>query len=111
MIRYDCRYWRAAKPCAPNKRYGSECPSCQHHSPYRDRILFIKLDAIGDVLRSACLLPAVMARHDRPYVAWLTRPEAAELVGMMTLVDEAVVLSPEAPARIQAGGWTQVYSL
>ncbi len=94
-----------------NKRDGSECPSCQHVSPYRDRVLFIKLDAIGDVLRSACLLPAVAARHDRPYIAWLTRPASAELVGMMSLVDEVIVLSPETLPRLQAGGWTQVYSL
>ena len=111
MIRYDCRHWRASKPCVMNKRDGSECPSCQHVSPFQDRVLFIKLDAIGDVLRSASLLPAVAARHDRPYIAWLTRPASAELVGMMSLVDEVIVLSAEALARLQAGGWTQVYSL
>jgi heptosyltransferase-1 len=111
MIRFDCRHFRAARPCVFNKRDGSECPTCTHHSPYRDRILFIKLDAIGDVLRSASLLPAVAARHERPYIAWATRAESAELVGMMSLVDEVIVHSPDGLARVAAGGWTQVYSL
>ena len=111
MIRTDCRHWRADRPCAFNKRDGAECPSCRHVSPYRDRVLFIKLDAPGDVLRSASLLPAVAARHERPYIAWLTRADSVELVRMMTLVDEAIAVSPEALARIAAGGWTQVYSL
>jgi ADP-heptose:LPS heptosyltransferase len=111
MIRTDCRHWRAARPCAPNKLDGSECPDCRHFAPTADRVLFIKLDALGDVLRSASLLPAVIARHDRPRIAWLTRPEAVELVGMMTLVDEAIALDPAGLAQVAAGGWTQVYSL
>jgi lipopolysaccharide heptosyltransferase III len=111
VIRTDCRYFRAAKPCVFNKIDGSECPECRHVSPFRERILIVKLDAIGDVLRSACLLPAITARHDRPYIAWLTRPESAELVGMMRGVDETLVLSPETLARIAAGGWARIYSL
>lgn len=111
MIHYDCRHFRAAKPCVFNKRAGAECPSCAHYAPVGERVLFIKLDAIGDVLRSASMLPAVIARHDRPFVAWLTKPESADLVGMMDLVDEVLPLGPEAMARIAAGGWRQVYSL
>lgn len=110
-IFFDCRHYKAAKPCIFNKQSGAECPSCQHFSPVRDRILFIKLDAIGDVLRSASLLPRVIERHRQPYIAWLTRRESAELAGMMTLVDEVIVLSEDGMARIAAGGWTQVYSL
>ena len=83
MINYGCRYFRASRPCVFNKTDGSECPSCGHVSEYKERILFIKLDAIGDVLRSASLLPAIKARHHAPFIAWLTRGESAELVGMM----------------------------
>ncbi len=111
MIRTDCRHFRAAKPCTFNKIDGSECPDCRHVSPFGERVLIIKLDAIGDVLRSACLLPAIAARHDRPYVAWLTRPESAELVGMMRGVDETLVLASDTLARIAAGGWARIYSL
>lgn len=111
MIKRDCRYFRAAKPCDFNKQYGAECPSCTHFSPFRDRVLFIKLDAIGDVLRSASLLPAVVGRHDKPFIAWLTRPESVELVSMMDLVDEVIPLSTDALARLPTGSWTQVYSL
>lgn len=111
MINFACRHFRAAKPCIYNKRDGSECPACTHASEYRSRILFIKLDAVGDILRSASLLPAVIAKHDAPYVAWLTRQEAAELVGMFDHVDEVITLSEEALARIAADRWDRVYSL
>jgi heptosyltransferase-1 len=111
MINYGCRYFRASRPCVFNKADGSECPSCGHVSEFKERILFIKLDAIGDVLRSASLLPAIKARHDAPFIAWLTRSESAELVGMMEGVDEVIELSEGAVARVMAGGWDQVYSV
>ncbi len=111
MINYSCRFFRASRPCSFNKSEGAECPSCRHVSEFADRVLFIKLDAIGDVLRSASLLPAVAARHRAPYIAWLTRTESVELVRMVRGVDEVIELGPEGLARAQTGGWHQVYSL
>jgi heptosyltransferase-1 len=111
MINHRCRHYRASRPCVFNKADGSECPACHHVSEYQERILFIKLDAIGDVLRSASLLPAIKARHHAPFIAWLTRSESAELVRMMEDVDAVIELSEGAVARIMSGGWDQVYSL
>ena len=71
MINSRCRHFRGSRPCVFNKTDGSECPNCGHVSAYKERILFIKLDAVGDVLRSASLLPAVKARHETRFIAWL----------------------------------------
>jgi ADP-heptose:LPS heptosyltransferase len=111
MINFACRHYKAAKPCVFNKQEGSECPTCEHASTFGERILFIKLDAIGDVLRSASLLPAIIARHVSPYIAWLTKREAVELVEMMALVDEVIELSEVGICRVLSGGWDYVYSL
>jgi ADP-heptose:LPS heptosyltransferase len=111
MINFACRHYKGSKPCAFNKQDGSECPSCKHVSEFKERILFIKLDAIGDVLRSASLLPAIIGRHQMPYIAWLTRKESAELVSMMKYVDEVIELSEVGVARIMTGGWDWIYSL
>lgn len=111
MIRFTCRHYVASRPCTFNKTDGSECPTCGHFSEYRDRVLFIKLDAIGDVLRSASLLPAVVKRHERPYLAWLTRKQSVDLAGMLKHVDEVIELSEIGLARIMTGGWDAVYSL
>ena len=111
MINFSCRYYRASRPCVFNKRDGSECPSCSHVSEFRNRILFVKLDAIGDVLRSASLLPVIAARHDAPYIAWLTRSESVPLVGMMPHVDEVIELSDVGLLQATTGGWDYVYSL
>lgn len=111
MINFACRHYKGSKPCIYNKLDGSECPTCSHASQYRERILFIKLDAIGDVFRSQSLLPAIIARHQTPYIAWLTGKESAPLVRMMRGVDEVIELSVEGVARVTAGDWNQVYSL
>jgi ADP-heptose:LPS heptosyltransferase len=66
---------------------------------------------MGDVLRSASMLPAIVERHRSPYIAWLTRPESVELVRMMRHVDEVIELSEDATARVMAGRWDCVYSL
>lgn len=111
MINFVCRHYKASRPCIFNKQDGSECLSCSHQSEYRERILFIKLDAIGDVLRSGSLLPVIAARHEAPYVAWLTRAESVELVGMMRHVDEVIQLSDVGLLRATTGSWDWVYSL
>ena len=111
MINFKCRHYKAGKPCVFNKRDGSECPTCKHVNEFKDRILFIKLDAMGDVLRSASLLPSIVARHDAPYIAWLTRRDSIELVNMMKFVDEAIELSEVGLCRVNTGSWNHVYSL
>jgi ADP-heptose:LPS heptosyltransferase len=111
MINFACRYNKGSKPCVYNKLDGSECPTCSHTSEYRERILFIKLDAIGDVFRSQSLLPAIIARHQMPYIAWLTGRDSAPLVRMMHDVDEVIELAAEGIARVTAGDWHQIYSL
>ena len=110
-INFACRHYRGSRPCAFNKQAGAECPTCTHAAPYGERILFVKLDAIGDVLRSASMLPPIIARHDRPYIAWITRRESADLVSMMVGVDEVIEVSDLGLARAATGGWDHVYSL
>lgn len=106
-----CRHFLGTKPCVFNKADGSECPTCRHASPVATRILFIKLDAIGDVLRSASMLPLIRARHPDAYIAWITRRDSVELVGMVQGVDEVIELSELGMARLATGGWDHVYSL
>ena len=90
MINYSCRHYTGSKPCTFNKLDGSECQTCAHVSAFQSRILIIKLDALGDVLRTGSIVPIIAARHQNAYIAWVTRPEAVELVGMMLGVDEII---------------------
>jgi hypothetical protein len=59
------------------------------------RVLIIKLGALGDVVRTACLLPALAAWHEPPYVTWLTSRAALPLVERMPGVHRALAFTPE----------------
>jgi heptosyltransferase-2 len=111
VLNTACRHFHGSRPCTFNKLDGSECATCRHTSEYRDRILFVKLDAIGDVLRTTSVLPAIIARYDSPYIAWVTRRESVDLVAMLDLVDEVIEVSEIGLARVSTGGWDQVFSL
>ena len=54
----DCRYWRGDRPCVFHKSEGVEC-ECRHYDEVAERVLVVKLDAMGDVLRSTCVLPGI----------------------------------------------------
>lgn len=66
------------------------CRDCPHFSPWDQRILIIKLDAPGDVLRSTCILPELKKAHPDSYVAWLARPEALPLLANNPFINEAI---------------------
>ena len=51
----DCRWYLGEKPC----RFKRLCPDCPHHAPRGAEILVIKLGALGAVLRTVALLPAL----------------------------------------------------
>ncbi len=90
FLKTDCRHVRWDRPCAPHKERGRECATCPEHDPVRRRVLLVKLAAVGDVLRTTALLPAIRAAWPQAWLAWLTRPDAVDLFGGNPLVDEVL---------------------
>ena len=52
-----------------------------------NKILIIKLDALGDVLRTTCILPALKEKYKRCSIVWLTKKEAAPLLQNNPFID------------------------
>ncbi len=53
----------------------------------KNKILIIKLGALGDVLRTTCILPALKEKYKNSYIVWLTKEEAAPLLQNNPLID------------------------
>jgi len=53
----------------------------------------MRLDAIGDVLRSASLSSVIAAHYGNPNIAWPTWKESFELVAMLEYVGAVIELS------------------
>ncbi len=86
----DCRQFRTDRPCAPHKRDGRACADCDEYDPVRQRVLVIKLAALGDVLRTTSFLPAIHASFGPCRVTWVTSPQGRELFEGNHLVDEVL---------------------
>jgi len=87
-IKPDCRHYRGDRPCIHNRL----CEGCRHYDPWKEKILIIKTAAMGDVLRTTTILPALRAKYPGSKVTWLTDPASAPLLYGNSLIDEIVLM-------------------
>jgi heptosyltransferase-2 len=79
-------------PCIFHKKEGRLCENCADYDPIRARILIVKLEAMGDVLRTTSILPPLRAKYPGAEVVWITKAAAAPLLKDNPLVDRVLVL-------------------
>ena len=101
VIHTDCRHYRTDRPCRPHKESGVRCPGCSHYDPLKTRVLVVKLDAIGDVLRTTCLLKPLKAKYPRAEITWLTRAASAGVLQNNPFIDRLLVLEGDALVYLQ----------
>lgn len=98
-IAQDCRHFLSDRPCSFHKLSGVVCP-CVHYEAVKDRILIIKLDAMGDVLRTTSILPGLAIAHPGAKIYWLTKLESEPLLRHNPYIAEIWVHGADALALI-----------
>ena len=101
LINKNCRHFRGDIPCKPHKEFGVHCEGCEYYGKIEFKILIIKLDAVGDVLRTTCILPGLKEKHPHSHVTWLTRKESLPLFKNNDMVDVVIDYSVESFLQIQ----------
>ncbi len=91
VIHTDCRYYEGAKPCVFHKRDGRLCENCEDYERISYRILIVKLAAVGDVLRTTSILPALKRKYAGAHITWITKSSAAPLLKGNTNIDRVLV--------------------
>jgi heptosyltransferase-2 len=109
-VAFDCRYFLGDRPCVWHKREGLLC-TCPHYAPVRENLLIIKLDAMGDVLRTTALLPVLAAEHPEAAITWITRPEAVPLLENNPYLTEVIPYGPDAMIHLQARSFDRIINL
>jgi ADP-heptose:LPS heptosyltransferase len=71
-IHTDCRYYEGDRPCRPHKDFGVHCEGCPHYDAAGERILIIKLGAVGDVIRTTPILRKLKETYPNSTIHWLT---------------------------------------
>lgn len=109
-IDFDCRFFLGDRPCVWHKRSGVLC-TCEHYQRVEQRLLLIKLDAMGDVLRTTALLPALVEAHPGAAITWVTRRESRPLLEQNPYVTEVIDYGPDALLQIQMRTFDRVVNL
>ena len=79
-VNIDCIYYLGYKPCKFHKQDGRLCENCQDYRKIEKRILIIKLDALGDVLRTTSILSALIKKYPDSGITWITRKNGLPLL-------------------------------
>ena len=109
-IAFDCRFFLGDRPCVWHKTTGALC-TCDHYQKIEQRFLIIKLDAMGDVLRTTALLPALAETHPRSAITWVTRRESRPLLEGNPYITEILNYGEDALVQLQARTFDRVINL
>ena len=97
-----CRHFKGDRPC---KYYwidrSWDCFECEHHNPYNERILLIKLDALGDVVRATALAEGIKKKYPNCQLSWITVKDAMFFVESNPFVDRVLEYNTEIVRQLQ----------
>lgn len=94
----DCKHFTGYKPCFPD----TQCyTSCVDRESIGTRILIVNLEAMGNVLVTTSLLPAIKRKYPQSHISWITLKNAFALLHNNPLVDRAYVWEPESWLLLQ----------
>ncbi len=109
FIHFDCKHFEGDKPCEPNKKFGIFCSNCNYYekditipnefpeiqaafhevNPAENKkIIIIKLDAVGDVLRTTSILPSLKKKYADSEIIWITKEKSFPVLKNNSLIDE-----------------------
>ena len=111
MLKLDCRFFHGDKPCVFNKTEGVICDDCNYYSPIKIKILVVKLDAIGDVLRTTSILPPLKKKYPDSFITWCTRNSSKQLFNNNKFVDEVIIVEDDAYFRFKTEKFDLVINL
>jgi ADP-heptose:LPS heptosyltransferase len=87
-----CKHFTGYKPCFPNTNCLEECVRFE---PIGTKILIVNLDAMGNVLVTTSILPAIKRKYPQSHISWITLRNAAPLLENNPLIDKVFLWEPE----------------
>ena len=110
FFRADCRHFTGEKPCTPHKVEGVVCEDCPRYDLVEERVLIIKLDAAGDVLRTTPILPAFKKANPRLSIWWVTEALSKPLLEKNPHIDVLLSVDPVLPGLLGSTSFARVFN-
>ena len=105
--KFDCRLFSGYKPC----QHKRSCDDCPHYDPVGKRIVIVSLEAMGAVLRSTCLLPAIKRRYQDSHITWITLKNTKPLLQNNPYIDKLMLVDPVRMPLIQSMKFDILYAV
>jgi ADP-heptose:LPS heptosyltransferase len=107
VYKADCRHFKGYMPCPQHKTHNVHCDNCQFYDKTDQKILLIKLGAIGDVIRTTVLLHRMWKEFPSAQIWWLTySPQVVP-----SRVDRVFTFRPEDLLTIEETPFSRAYNL
>jgi len=103
----DCRFYLGDRPCIKNRL----CTGCQHYEPYAQRICIIKLGALGDVIRTLCILPKLRQQSPEAHITWVSMPNGCRMLNGHRMIDRLMPFDAMAALVLGQESFDQVICL
>ncbi|MDD5331723.1 MAG: glycosyltransferase family 9 protein [Candidatus Nanoarchaeia archaeon] len=87
------------------------CEECKFYDPYSEKILIIKLGAIGDVIRTTPILTALRRKYENPQIIWLVKEESIDALKNNYLIDKIYIYNQETLLKLKYEKFDILYSL
>ncbi|MGH7740336.1 MAG: glycosyltransferase family 9 protein [bacterium] len=110
IYRPDCRHFTGEKPCLPHKQEGVVCDGCPRYEPVKERLLIVKLDAAGDVLRSTSILPAFKKANPELSIWWVTENSSKPLLDKNPYIDVLLGVEPLLPVTLASVSFDRAFN-
>lgn len=92
ILKTECKHFPGDHPCIYNKNEGTMCNNCIYYTPINYKIIVIKLEAIGDVLRTTSILHAIKEKYPDSHITWLTKIASKDIFKNNPFVDSLLFL-------------------
>ncbi len=110
FFKQDCKHFTGEKPCAPHKAEGVVCQDCPRYDSVKERVLIIKLDAAGDVLRSTSILPAFKTGNPGLSVWWVTENSSKPLLEKNPYIDVLLGIDSVLPSLLSTVSFGRAFN-
>lgn len=97
MVIPDCKKFTGYKPCKPYQ----DCGNCQNRYPCGTKILIINLGAMGAVLMTTTILPALKRKYPESTISWLTEERCLPLLANNPFIEHAVPFNFRSILKLQ----------
>ncbi|MBI5865075.1 MAG: glycosyltransferase family 9 protein [Planctomycetes bacterium] len=100
QLAVNCRHFRGDRPCSAGHQ--GYCPTeCADFAEMGKRVLVIKMAALGDVIRTAAILPALRRQLGVCHVTWVSRPEGVRMLANHPLIERLLPFDAESTEHLR----------